>query len=414
MNLRRVVQASSYNYRMNGCHLETVALDDLGVLRIAGADAVRFLQGQLSNDLGRVSAQRSALAGLHNPQGRTIALLRIAQLAPNDLLAVLPRELATNVAGRLSRYVLRAKVKVTDESQNWRISGLIACGLGGTAELHSPQAAAAALTAYPGAAEEQVLVGETVVIRIGEQPARWLRLAPAAGARVSGLPTDADGLPHSVPARREVWTQLDIIAGLPQVYAATSEEFVAQMLNLDLVGAIAFDKGCYTGQEVIARAHYRGRVKRRLQRFRSRGPIDLKPGASGELSDGRAFKVVEAVRLEDGRCEFLAVAPLHAAEPELSAADQPDAMLERVSAPLRPSQAGAAALTRSNVGAPAAGAALHAAVPTELTQTGAVWAPFASSPAGPRRAGIPTLPRSPSEDLAHDLERLELPYPLPE
>ena len=399
---------------MNGCHLETVALDDLGVLRIAGADAVRFLQGQLSNDLGRMSAQRSALAGLHNPQGRTIALLRMVQLAPNDLLAVLPRELATNVAGRLSRYVLRAKVTVTDESQGWRISGLIACGLGGTTELHSPQAAAAALTAYPGAVEEQVLVGGTVVICIGAQPARWLLLEPAAEAQAGALAASAGGVPHGVPTGREVWSQLDISAGLPQVYAATSEEFVAQMLNLDLVGAIAFDKGCYTGQEVIARAHYRGRVKRRLQRFRSRGPLDLNPGDSGELPDGRAFKVVDAVRLEDGRCEFLAVAPLHRAEPDLSAADQPDAMLERVSAPLRPSQAGAAALTRSNVGAPATGAALHAAMPSELSTTGAVWAPFASSPAGPRRAGGPAMPPTRSGQLPHDLERLELPYTLPD
>ncbi|MFI4908347.1 MAG: YgfZ/GcvT domain-containing protein [Steroidobacterales bacterium] len=399
---------------MNGCHLQTVELDDLAAVRIAGTDVVRFLQGQLSNDLGRVSAERSALAGIHNPQGRTIALLRIVQLAANDFLAVLPRELATNVAGRLSRYVLRAKVKVTDESQNWRISGLIACGLGGTAELHSLETAFAPLAAFPSAVGKQCRIGEAVVICVGEQPVRWLLLAAAAEAQAGDSATGAASLPHSEPARREVWSQLDIIAGLPQVYGATSEEFVAQMLNLDLVGAIAFDKGCYTGQEVIARAHYRGRVKRRLQRFRSRAPLDLKPGDSGELPDGRVFKVVEAVRLEDGRCEFLAVAPLPTAEPELSAATPPDAMLERVSAPLRPSQAGAAALTRSNVGAPAAGAALHAAVSSELTQTGAVWAPFASSPAGPRRAGVPPLAPTPSEELPHGLERLDLPYPLPD
>ena len=69
---------------------------------------------------------------------------------------------------------------------------------------------------------------------------------------------------------RQTWLQLDIAAGLPQGYAATSEEFVAQMLNLDVLNGIAFDKGCYTGQEVIARAHYRGRVKRRMQRFVTR------------------------------------------------------------------------------------------------------------------------------------------------
>lgn len=401
---------------MNGGHQQSVELDDLGALRISGGDAARFLQGQLSNDLGRVSAERSALAGLHNPQGRTIALLRIVQLAPDDFLALLPRELAATVASRLVKYVLRAKVRVSDESQSWRITGLISSGLGAATALRSPEAASGPLSGFPCTSGEQRRRGATVVICIGEQPARWLLITPAAEA-AAGDPAAAQSAiasAHCVPARREVWRQLDIIAGLPQVYGATSEEFVAQMLNLDVVGAIAFDKGCYTGQEVIARAHYRGRVKRRLQRFRSRVPVDLKPGDSGELRDGRAFKVVEAVRLEDGRCEFLAVAPLPSAEPELSATAQPDAMLERVSAPLRPSMAGAAALTRANVGAPATGTSLHAAVPAELTTTGAVWAPFASSPAAPRRAGIPTLPSSLAEELPHGLEQLELPYALPD
>ena len=82
------------------------------------------------------------------------------------------------------------------------------------------------------------------------------------------------------------------------------------MLNLDALGAIDFDKGCYTGQEVIARAHYRGRVKRRMQRFVSTAPALLQPADAGVLGDGRPFKVVDAVALDDGRCEFLAVTPL--------------------------------------------------------------------------------------------------------
>jgi hypothetical protein len=400
---------------MNGGHLETVELDDLGAVRIAGTDAVRFLQGQLSNDVGRVSAERSALAGLHNPQGRTVALLRIAQLAPLDFLAILPRELAPNVADRLSKYLLRAKVKVTDESSSWRTTGLIACGLEAAAQPDSPDTAPAPLAGYPTVAGGQRQLTDGIVICVGEQPARWLLIAPTTTEKRESIAAQAGGaLSHSVPARRDLWRQLDIIAGLPQVYSATSEEFVAQMLNLDVVGAIAFDKGCYTGQEVIARAHYRGRVKRRLQRFRSHTPLDLRPGDGGELADGRAFKVIEAVQLEDGRCEFLAVAPLPTTEPELSAASQPDAMLERANAPLgvRPARAGGA-ITRANVGSPATGAALHAAVPAELSSTGAFWAPFASSPAAPRRAGAGELPSSLTEELPHDIEQLELPYALP-
>src|ERR1700739_2574160 len=82
------------------------------------------------------------------------------------------------------------------------------------------------------------------------------------------------------------------------------------MLNRDALGAIDFDKGCYTGQEVIARAHYRGRVKRRMQRFLTDAPAVLQPGDSGVLADGRTFRVVRTATHPDGRCEFLAVAPL--------------------------------------------------------------------------------------------------------
>jgi folate-binding protein YgfZ len=208
----------------------------LGAIRVQGADAVRFLQGQLSNDIERLRADEPLYAGLHNPQGRVIALLRLFALAPDDVLGILPRELAAPVAARLAKYVLRAKAKVTDAS------------------------------------------GDSVF-------------------------TDASAFAGSSAAQR-------IAAGLPQVYLGTSEQFVAQMLNLDLIGAISFTKGCYTGQEVIARAHYRGRVKRRMQRFRTTGPAQLAIGAPGHLRDGRSFRVVETVMLEDGRAEFLAVAPV--------------------------------------------------------------------------------------------------------
>ena len=103
-----------------------IELGDLGVLRFRGADAVRFLQGQVSNDVERLSAERSQLAGYHNPQGRAIALLRLVQLAPDDVLAILPRELIGTVAARLVKFVLRAKVKIADESAGWRVAGLVA------------------------------------------------------------------------------------------------------------------------------------------------------------------------------------------------------------------------------------------------------------------------------------------------
>ena len=299
------------------------ALEDLGVLRLQGADAVRFLQGQLSSDVLRLGPERSLLAGYHNPQGRAVALLRLVHLGAEDVLAILPRELAAPVAQRLARFVLRSKVSITDDSAQWRIDGLIG---------ERPESVSPGTSALPLPAGAQRRFGETAVVCVGESPARWLELSPLTQPRQPKGPDPdaANGLklsprteaprhpplPPAAPASRERWRELDVRAGVPQVYAPTSEQFVAQMLNLDALDAIAFDKGCYTGQEVIARAHYRGRVKRRLQRFLTRGPLALAPGDSGSLPDGRSFTVVEAARLADGRCEFLAVARLPGAEPE--------------------------------------------------------------------------------------------------
>jgi hypothetical protein len=334
-----------------------IELDDLGVLRLRGADGVRFLQGQVSSDVEQLTQERSQIAGYHNPQGRAIAVLRLVQLEPDDLLVIVPRELAATVASRLGKFVLRAKVKIADESAAWRVVGLVAphvVGVHGgaprgvaagsadkeTAEAFEARATSRGAALFEQASAQAAAAGEqssaaaqleiadsvvelptasalmlpdevnaqsrsegAVIVRLGVEPARWLVVSPVGEAEpVSGC----------VVGERDAWRLLDIADGIPQVYAATSEEFVAQMLNLDALGGVSFQKGCYTGQEVIARAHYRGRVKRRLQRFMSREPATLAIGDSGQLADGRAFKVVEVAELANGRCEFLAVAPLAA------------------------------------------------------------------------------------------------------
>ena len=215
-----------------------------GLLQFRGADASKFLQGQLSNDVTALRAGELMLAGLHNPQGRVLALLRLAVLAPDHIVAVLPAELAESTAALLRRYVLRARLQIGVELSAAALAALAA---------QSPPVAAL--------------------------------LEPGAHAR-------------------------HIAAGMPQVYAATSGEFVAQMLNLDCIGAISFNKGCYTGQEIIARSHYRGRTKRRLQRFASVAAVKLLPGEAVRFADGRSARIVDAIALDDGRSEFLAVAPL--------------------------------------------------------------------------------------------------------
>jgi hypothetical protein len=216
-------------------------------------------------------------AGLHSPQGRTLAVLGLCALGPDQVLAVLPRELVGVTRATLQRYVLRSKVTLSDESDAYRVYGLT----------RSMRAEGILSVHYEGTRQLLVL-------------------------SAAQTPPPGEALSY------EAWHAADVAAGLPQIYTATSGQFVAQMLNLDCIGAISFTKGCYTGQEVIARAHYRGRVKRRMQRFISRGPLQLSAGDSGELSGAGSFRVVDSAQHADGRCEFLAVTALPGAAVDTS------------------------------------------------------------------------------------------------
>jgi tRNA-modifying protein YgfZ len=261
-------------------------LEDLGTLRFSGAEVDKFLQGQLSNDVSKLTAGALLRAGVHNPQGRTLALLGLLRADQGDILALLPRELLPAVATHLRRYLLRAKVTISDDSAQYRVLGVASAEAAGA--LAGPR------VGYGLAHESRALLIQSA-------------LEP----------------PPSLPMlSREQWRALDIAAGLAQVYSATSGQFVAQMLNLDCIDAISFTKGCYTGQEVIARAHYRGRIKRRLQRFVSLSALRLAAGDSGVLADGRSFRVVDSTQHADGACEFLAVASLAGAAPEADEAGQ--------------------------------------------------------------------------------------------
>jgi tRNA-modifying protein YgfZ len=247
----------------------------LGVLAFRGPEAARFLQGQLSADIEKLSVGASTLAGLHNPQGRVVALLAVVRVASDELFAVLPAELAAAVAQRLRKYVLRAKLKIEELGDALTVVGT------------SAEVAGSATPGFPSI----------------EWGARRLLLVPAQ--RLDEFSFADTGA--------ERWQAADVAAGLPQVYAATSEAFVAQMLNLDLLGAIAFDKGCYTGQEVIARSHYRGRVKRRLQRWFTEAGAPLRAGDSARSADGRTLSIVRVAAVPTGQ-ELLAVGPYAVSE----------------------------------------------------------------------------------------------------
>jgi len=276
-------------------NLETSPLDGFALIAVRGPDARKFLHGQLSQEVLGLSPDRVALAGFHNPQGRALAIMRLVPLADDALLLALPAEIAGTVTVRLRRFVLRARLAIEDVSAQWQrvgLSGPAAAGALAAAGLAVDAPVVGALARAPG----------RLAWRHALAPERFIVLAEAAVGLPAGWPA-----PQAEAARD--WQAADVAAGLPQVHAATSEAFVAQMLNLDALEGVSFTKGCYTGQEVIARAHYRGRVKRRLQRFRSVAPppSPLRPGDSLSLADGRGARVVEVAPLADGRVEFLAV-----------------------------------------------------------------------------------------------------------
>src|SRR4029077_6518221 len=164
----------------------SLSLDSLGVLRARGADVVSFLQGQLSNDVALLGPERSLLAGYHNPPGRGIALLRVGQLASDDLLATLPRELIAVVVQRLGKFVLRAKVKLADDSAAWTVTGLMGGAPPRPAPASAPASQAAALGApsfaqqLPATVNGVARIDASLALRVAEEPARWLLVSPLA------------------------------------------------------------------------------------------------------------------------------------------------------------------------------------------------------------------------------------------
>jgi folate-binding protein YgfZ len=251
---------------------------NLGLIAVTGADAASFLQGQLTNDVATLSAGTVRLAGYCTPKGRlqaTMTMWRtaaaVAEPAPaatapapsaqaaapaGAIYLQLPRPMQAAFQKRLSMFVMRAKAKlidVTDEPQHAAV-----IGLGGAR-------AGAALLAHvgtlPPAPNTVVMHGNGTV----------LRLADAFGAPRYLWLTSADSAVAALPALRatlalggtDAWELSGIHAGIAQVTSATIEQFVPQMINFELIGGVSFKKGCYPGQEIVARSQYLGKLKRR-------------------------------------------------------------------------------------------------------------------------------------------------------
>lgn len=295
---------------------EVRTLGTLAALAVRGADARTFLQGQLSHDTRKLTSAHALLACANNAQGRVQAVVSLVEHG-DAILLVAPPDIVAMLGARLRMFVLRSKVTLAPADE----LVLVAVNAAEAARW----AGEAPLAAGDCAARE-----DATVLRWWSTEERYLLIAPRAAV--------AEASPD--PALGAAWHRADIAAGLPQVYPQTRESFVAQMLNLDLLNAIAFDKGCYTGQEIIARVHYRGTIKRRMFRFAAALAAPPAPGTP-LLNDGSpAGEVVDGCVTGASSSELLAVVSLDRVEGRLTLAD--GTPLERLGLPYAVPQAAAA------------------------------------------------------------------------
>ena len=291
--------------------IHAALLPFLGVLRLYGEDAARFLQGQVTHDTQLLADGRTLLAACNTPQGRVIALPRLKQ-TEDAVYALLPADLLEHVASRLRRFVLRAKVDV-QIAADLQVAWVGGHPFSETLAVESYDATRT-LSAIPQA-------GATEVVSFDYGASRQVVAAPGAALRaITGL-----SLSKTLPRIEEEWWAADIAAGLPQVFLASSEQFVPQMLNLDLLDGISFTKGCYTGQEIVARTQHLGRIKRRTFRYRVAAGAPLAPLAGLHLEGSKVAEVVMSAPRGD-TIELLAVTALDARDRTLVTEDGREAV----------------------------------------------------------------------------------------
>ncbi len=265
-------------------------LNEFSLLSVSGEDAEAFMHAQLTADIVSLPTGHGTLAGWCDPKGRLLAIFRVFRQADDKFLLGLPITLIPNVLPRLRMFVLRAKVKIEETDPRLRILGA------------------------SGSDAEQLLreAGPVSVFNLGQALEKIVHVILAD----TELPEIRDSLASRFQWLPEPeWAAIEIAAGLPQIVQATSGEFVPQMVNLDLVGGVSFNKGCYPGQEIVARLYFRGGLKSRMLRMSST-VSGAKPGEPvffpQSHGDQAAGKVVMAYTGKTGGNEMLIVAPLAA------------------------------------------------------------------------------------------------------
>lgn len=277
-------------------HTTLYDLSHLALLELTGTDAVNFLQGQVTNDVKLLDGQRAHYTGYCSPKGRLLGLF-LAFAHQDHLHLQMPASISEAIAKRLRMYVMRSKVTISDTSER-----IVKIGLNG------PSADALL-------AEHFAKLPDVPYVLTTLEQATLLKLPSLAGhhryeiflSLEQAIPLWNALKQVAKPAGKLCWDWLEVQSGIPEIIPATQEQFVPQMVNLDLLNAINFKKGCYTGQEIVARTHYLGSVKRRT--FLMHTASENGPNAGDKLLDGTQSEVGQIVRVapsQDGGFDVLA------------------------------------------------------------------------------------------------------------
>lgn len=252
-----------------------VPLADSALIRASGEDNAAFLHNLMTNDVTGIPADGVRFAGFCTPKGRLLATFGIWHEG-GDLWLQTAADVQPAMHKKLSMYILRSKAKLHDGNAERVLIGLA-----------GPQAAAAlaalGLATPPGAHQVAAVAGGQVV---GVSEQRYVLALDVAAAQAAWATLKA----HATPAGLNAWRLRDIADGLPRIVAATQEQFIPQMVNFEAVGGVSFKKGCYPGQEIVARTQYLGKIKRRMYRVGvdalTTAGADLYAPETGEQSCG--------------------------------------------------------------------------------------------------------------------------------
>ena len=276
-------------------------LTQYGVIRFSGEESLAFLQGQLSSDVARVEPESAQYSSYSSPKGRMLASFLIYR-AQGDYLLQISADLQAAIQKRLSMFVMRSKTRASDATADLALIGVA-----------GPQAAATLTRATGVALPAELAASDWVQGLIIGLPNQRYQLVVAADAAAAVWQSLLEA--GAVPVGEPVWRLTEVRAGTPWITSATQEEFVPQMANMELIGAVSFSKGCYPGQEIVARTQYLGKLKRRMLRVQ----FDAEASAgqevfSAEMNGQASGRLMLSAPAANGGSEALVVVQMASVE----------------------------------------------------------------------------------------------------